>query len=85
MFTQIKWVESGKALKALGGLFDRRIFGIFDRHGEEARLSSVRVILDIVRSNTGLPVMCLNTKIDSASATLSWRSRPLLAISEYFC
>jgi hypothetical protein len=39
MFTQIKWVESGKALKALGGLFDRRIFGIFDRHGEEARLS----------------------------------------------
>jgi len=39
MFTQIKWVESGKALKAMVGLTDGRIFGILYGHGEEARLS----------------------------------------------
>jgi hypothetical protein len=39
MFTQIKWVESGKAFKALVGLSDRRVCGVFYGHGEEARLS----------------------------------------------
>jgi len=55
------------------------------RAPEGGELRCFQVILDTFGKNTGSPVMCLITRIDSTSATPLWRARPLLAISEYFC